>query len=304
MEIQWPLILFTFFNCLAAGIFLMQGVLTLAGKGKSMQLASCVSAIVALAIGGLAVFFHLQHPLRMLNGFGHITSGITIELIFVIVFAIAVVLYFLMARRAEDGVAPKWCAVVAIVVSVALPFATGDSYLMPAIPVWNTMLLPVYYVVATVMLGGLAALVIAGATKCDDAVKLSATLALIGSVALAVVSVIYAVMISGMGDQYTEMEYYFDPTLPDVAMRKAEQITGAILGGELAVGFWLGAIVVGCAVPAVVSFLVMTGKIAADKVLVAAVVALVCAIIGTLVWRVLLYEVAVNALIQFQWALN
>ena len=28
MEIQWPLILFTFFNCLAGGIFLMQGILT------------------------------------------------------------------------------------------------------------------------------------------------------------------------------------------------------------------------------------------------------------------------------------
>ena len=50
MEIQWPLILFTFFNCLAGGIFLMQGILTLSGKGKAMQLASCISAIVALAI--------------------------------------------------------------------------------------------------------------------------------------------------------------------------------------------------------------------------------------------------------------
>ena len=120
MEIQWPLILFTFFNCLAGGIFLMQGILTLSGKGKAMQLASCVSAIVALAIGGLSVFFHLQHPLRMLNGFGHITSGITIELIFVIVFAIAVVLYFLMMRRSEEGVAPKWCAILAIVVSCLL----------------------------------------------------------------------------------------------------------------------------------------------------------------------------------------
>lgn len=194
MEIQWPLILFTFFNCLAGGIFLMQGILTLAGKGKAMQLASCVSAIVALAIGGLSVFFHLQHPLRMLNGFGHITSGITIELIFVIVFAIAVVLYFLMMRRSEEGVAPKWCAILAIVVSLALPFATGDSYLMSAIPVWDTMLLPLYYVVATVMLGGLAAMIIAGATKAEDAVKLSATVAFIGAVVCAIVSVIYAVL--------------------------------------------------------------------------------------------------------------
>ena len=40
MEIQWPLILFTFFNCLAGGIFLMQGILTLSGKGKAMQFVS------------------------------------------------------------------------------------------------------------------------------------------------------------------------------------------------------------------------------------------------------------------------
>ena len=225
MEIQWPLILFTFFNCLAGGIFLMQGILTLAGKGKAMQLASCVSAIVALAIGGLSVFFHLQHPLRMLNGFGHITSGITIELIFVIVFAIAVVLYFLMMRRSEEGVAPKWCAILAIVVSLALPFATGDSYLMSAIPVWDTMLLPLYYVVATVMLGGLAAMIIAGATKAEDAVKLSATVAFIGAVVCAVVSVIYAVAISGMGANYTEMEYYFDPTHPNVAMANPANVS-------------------------------------------------------------------------------
>ena len=225
MEIQWPLILFTFFNCLAGGIFLMQGILTLAGKGKAMQLASCVSAIVALAIGGLSVFFHLQHPLRMLNGFGHITSGITIELIFVIVFAIAVVLYFLMMRRSEEGVAPKWCAILAIVVSLALPFATGDSYLMSAIPVWDPMLLPLYYVVATVMLGGLAAMIIAGATKAEDAVKLSATVAFIGAVVCAIVSVIYAVAISGMGANYTEMEYYFDPTHPNVAMANPANVS-------------------------------------------------------------------------------
>ena len=147
-------------------------------------------------------------------------------------------------------------------------------------------------------------MIIAGATKAEDAVKLSATVAFIGAVVCAIVSIIYAVAIAGMGSNYTEMEYYFDPTLPDVAMRQSEQITGAILTGEHAVAFWLGNIVVGCAVPAVLAALVMTGKIPAEKALVVAVVALVCAIIGTIVWRVLLYEVAVNALIQFQWALQ
>ena len=86
--------------------------------------------------------------------------------------------------------------------------------------------------------------------------------------------------------------------------RQSEQITGAILAGEHAVAFWLGNVVVGCAVPAVLAALVMCGKVPAEKALAVAVIALVCAVIGTIVWRVLLYEVAVNALIQFQWALQ
>ena len=61
MEMEWPLILFTFFVCLASGILLAQGVLTVLGKGKQMQLASLVSSLVALAVGGISVFFHLQH---------------------------------------------------------------------------------------------------------------------------------------------------------------------------------------------------------------------------------------------------
>ena len=303
MELQWPLILFTFFNCVAAGTFMVQGILTLAGKGKAMQMASLVTSAVTLAVGGIAVFFHLENPLRMLNGFGHITSGITIELIVIIIFAVALVLYFLMMRRSEDGVAPKWCAVLAIIMGIVLPFAVGDSYLMAAIPVWDTFMLPRYYVVNAVLLGGLTALIIAGATKCDDARDLSAKVAFAGSIVCAVATLIYAVMIAGMGDAYTDMAYYFDPTLPDVAMREVASVTGAIIAGSLAPAFWIGQIIVGCAAPAVITGLVVFNKVKSEQVMACAIAAIACAVIGSIVWRVLLYLVAVNALIQFQWAL-
>ena len=304
METQWPLVLFTFFNCLAGGIFFAQGVLTLQGRGRAMQTPSCAAALVALAVGGLAVFMHLENPLRMLNGFGHITSGITIELIFVVLFALGLVLYWLMARRAEDGLAPKWCGVVAVVLSLALPFVTGESYLMPAIPAWNTLLLPAYYVVTTVLLGGLASLVIAAAAKCDDAVRTAAAIALVGSVASLVATIAYAVFIAGLGDQFTAMEYYFDPTLPDIAMRDSSEVTGAIMAGAHAPVFWGCAVIVGCVVPAIASALVLAGKVSPKQLLVVAVVALVCAAAGTIAWRVLLYEVAVSVFVQFHWGSN
>lgn len=303
MELQWPLILFTFFNCVAAGTFLVQGVLTLAGKGKAMQMASLVTSIVALAVGGIAVFFHLENPLRMLNGFGHITSGITIELIVIILFAIAVILYFLMMRRSEEGVAPKWCAVVAVIMGVVLPVAVGDSYLMPALPVWDTPLLPLYYVANTVMLGGLTALIIALVTKVDDAKDLSAKTALAGSVVTLAVTLVYAFVIGGMADCFTSMEYYFDPTLPDVPMREVADITGALLAGSLAPAFWLGQVIVGCVAPAALTAFMVMGKAKPEQGKALAFGAAACAVVGSFVWRVLLYLLAVNALIQFQWAL-
>ena len=109
MHPEWPLILFTFFLCVAGGALGAQGLLNVMGKGKKMQLASLVTALAALVVGGLSVFMHLQHWERIFNGFGHITSGITLEFIDCIVFAVVLVLYFLMMRRAEDGMAPKWC---------------------------------------------------------------------------------------------------------------------------------------------------------------------------------------------------
>ena len=69
-----------------------------------------------LALGGIAVFFHLQHWERIFNGFGHITSGITQELIAIMVFVVVAVAYFVMARKSADGgTLPKWMAVLAIV---------------------------------------------------------------------------------------------------------------------------------------------------------------------------------------------
>ena len=297
MEMEWPLILFTFFVCLASGILLAQGVLTVLGKGKQMQLASLVSSLVALAVGGISVFFHLQHWERIFNGFGHITSGITLEFIGCVVFFVVLVAYFLMMRRAEDGMAPKWCGVLAIVMGVAMPAITGDSYLMEAIPVWDTFLLPVYYVLNAVFFGGLAALVIAAVTKCDDANDMTLWLAIGGGIATAVIVVAYAVFINSLGGVYSDITYYFDPTLPDSSMIDVQDdFVGTVLAGSNAPLFWIGAIIVGIAVPVALAF--VARKFLADgkqqQILPLAGAGLVCALAGGICWRMILYLVAVS----------
>ena len=297
MEMEWPLILFTFFVCLASGILLGQGVMTVLGKGKSMQLASLVSSLVALAVGGISVFFHLQHWERIFNGFGHITSGITLEFIGCVVFFVVLVVYFLMMRRAEDGMAPKWCGVLAIIMGVAMPAITGDSYLMEAIPVWDTFLLPVYYVFNAVFFGGLSVLVIAALTKCDDVNDTAIWLAIGGGVATAVALIAYAVFINSLGGVYSDITYYFDPTLPDSSMIDVqEDFVGTVLAGSNAPLFWIGAVIVGVALPVIAAFMAKRALAGGkqQQVLPLAGAGLACALAGGICWRMILYMVAVS----------
>mgnify|MGYP002230987523 CR=1 FL=1 len=67
------------------------------------------------------MFFHLEHWERIFNGFGHLTSGITQELIAIVVLAVAAVAYLVMLRKSDDGASvPKWLALLSVALSVVL----------------------------------------------------------------------------------------------------------------------------------------------------------------------------------------
>lgn len=133
MEPQWPLIIFTTLVSWCAGTFATQAYLGMKGTGKKAQMPCWIVSAVLLIVGGVAVFFHLQHWERIFNGFGHITSGITQELIAIIVLAIVAVIYLAMLRK-NDNTVPKWIAVLAIVMSAVLVMVMGHSYMMEARP--------------------------------------------------------------------------------------------------------------------------------------------------------------------------
>ncbi|WP_417757266.1 dimethyl sulfoxide reductase anchor subunit family protein, partial [Senegalimassilia anaerobia] len=154
MELQWPLILFTTLTAWACGVFGGAGVLALKGAGKKSQQLLAILSCVLLALGGIAVFFHLQHWERIFNGFGHITSGITQELIAIVVFVVIAVAYFVMTRKSDDGgTLPKWMAWVAIAISVVLATVCAHSYMMPARPAWDSVLEVLSIVGAACLLG-------------------------------------------------------------------------------------------------------------------------------------------------------
>ena len=303
MELQWPLIHFTFFLSLCGGTMAVQGLLTLMGVGKKMQNASLIVSAVSLVVGGVAVFMHLEHWERIFNAFGSLlagngtaVSGITLELWFCVLFALMLVLYFLFMRRSEDGMAPKWCAVLAIVIGLALPAATGDSYLMPSIPAWNTPLLIVYYVCNAVLLGGLVATVIAFMSKDTAAYATTAKVALAGGVVTLIVVVAYAAVINSFG-QFGTIDYYFDPVHPDTPMVDSAAVNASILTGSQAAPFWGLAVVVGLVAPIALAFIAQRGDKPRDLPL--AGTAHACAVVGSFAWRCILYVVAISIFALF-----
>ena len=257
MEREWPLILFTLFVCASSGTLLMQGVLTLRGKGKKMQLGSLLTSLILLIIGGIAVFMHLQHWERMFNGFGHITSGITQEVIGVVLMAIAIVLFFMFMRRSENGMAPKWTSIASVIVPIFMVFIMAHSYNMPARISWDTFMLEVFYLVNMVLMGSLISLVVAYASKSFDGRPLLVKTAFVAAIVQIVVVVVYAALLNASAGMFADPGYYFDPTLPDVAMTDPASVMAGVFTGADALLFWGGAVVCLGVVPAVLMFLLI-----------------------------------------------
>ena len=175
---------------------------------------------------------------------------------------------------------------------------TGDSYLMPSLPTWDTPLLIVYYLTNTIFMGGLAALVIAGLTGDIEARDFMVKTALVGAVAQLVIVLVYAIVINGSAATYSaDIAFYFDPTLPDVPMVDRAAVVGSLLAGSNAVMFWLGVIIVGIVAPAAILWL-GKGK-DGQQLAIYAGGAGVCCIIGGIIWRVLLYSVAMHIFALF-----
>ena len=287
MELQWPLILFTTFTAWACGVFGAQGVLALKGAGKKSQQLLAVLSCVLLAVGGVCVFFHLQHWERIFNGFGHITSGITQELIAIVVFVVVAVAYFVMCRKSSDGgTVPKWMAWVAVAISVVLAAVCAHSYMMPARPAWNSVL-EVLSIVGAACLLGPATCAVVLAAKGEDAFELGLP-AVIGSAIGAACTAAYALYIQMSAGSFAQVGNYFDPTHPTKAMVDA----GATLRDQTIL-FWLGAVIVGAVVPLACAILAKRKNDAASWKLFGA-VAVVAALAGAVCLRVAFYNAGLS----------
>ncbi|MCR2037812.1 dimethyl sulfoxide reductase anchor subunit family protein [Adlercreutzia caecimuris] len=224
MEMQWPLILFTAFVAWSAGLFGTGSVLAAMGKAKKAQMPMLITSVVLLTIGGIAVFFHLEHWERIFNGFGHLSSGITQELIAIVVLAIVMVAFFVMLRKSEDGgTVPAVLGIIGAIAAVALVCVAGASYLMPARPAWDSVTQIFSLLGNTLVLGPLTAAFIVSLKDADDEAARAtvAKFATVGAAVNVLTCAIFLAVMAGAGDTLTDVGYYFDPTHPTYGMQDA-----------------------------------------------------------------------------------
>ena len=224
MEMQWPLILFTAFVAWSAGLFGTGSVLAAMGKAKKAQMPMLITSVVLLAIGGIAVFFHLEHWERIFNGFGHLSSGITQELIAIVVLVIVMVAFFVVLRKSEDGgTVPAALGIIGAIAAVALVCVAGASYLMPARPAWDSVTQIFSLLGNALVLGPLTAAFIVSLKDADDEAARStvAKFAAVGAAVNVLTCAIFLAVMAGAGDTLTDVGYYFDPTHPTYGMQDA-----------------------------------------------------------------------------------
>ena len=280
MEAQWPLIIFTLFVCLTCGIFGAMSILALKGQGRQLQFTSLISATVSLAIGGFGAFLHLEHWERIFNGFGHITSGITQELIGCVALAVVIVAWFVVLRGGKE--IPKALAWITLAVAVLMLVATGHSYLMPARPAWGIALV-VFYVANACLLGAVAMWLISIMKKDEASEGSSIQFALVGSVVQLAAMAVYTIACSMT--KFADFGFYADPTSMTTAPTHVDSLLAIMVSGDGALMFWCS---IACAVVALVCAIAAKKKVGASKPYM--IIAVIVAIASSILFRVLFYQ--------------
>ncbi|HIT51861.1 MAG TPA: hypothetical protein IAA95_06630, partial [Candidatus Aveggerthella excrementigallinarum] len=235
-------------------------------------------------------FFHLQHWERIFNGFGHITSGITQELIAIVVFVVVAVVYFAMLRKSSDGgTVPQWLAVVAIAISVVLAVVSAHSYMMAARPAWDTVVWPLAMLLAGGAAGALTVMAMLAAKGGES--KLGGLVSTVLAAASAVASVAMVAVWQASAGSFADVGYHFDPTTPTSPLLDVAAETN-VLSGELAPLVWLGIVVVGALAP--VACAVLAQKKGGKSWLALGAAGAACAVVGAVCLRVVFYELGLS----------
>ena len=153
MAIQWPLVFFTLFTGLGVGAFSCIAVIEWLGIGEVVLLPGTITALVAMAAGGLASVFHLSHPFRTYNIIKHLDTGVGKEMLLITITGVAIFLYAVIRVMGLGGAPGKIVAAIGLVAGILLAFEMGATYVLPARPAWRTWLWSFIYAASAAVTG-------------------------------------------------------------------------------------------------------------------------------------------------------
>lgn len=159
IEIQWPLVLFTLFSGIGAGLLVPAGLAELTSKrNDKAQFVALIASLVLMVVGGCFSLLHLAAPHNVMAAVYNIFSfsGISIELILLGVCCIVALVFLIVVKRAAASPALKVIGIVGILVALLLMYFCGHGYIMVSRPAWNTEMLPLAYM-GTSLAGGVFA---------------------------------------------------------------------------------------------------------------------------------------------------
>ena len=161
---EWALICFTILAQMAVGSFLVLCVMrALAAKFASQDLDGLTDwpflALGAMMVVALvASLFHLGNPLNAPRAVANLRSSwLSREILCAVLFtAVAGAFELAQWRKVASVGLRNVVAWLAVVIGLALVFVMAKAYMLPTVPVWDTVLTPLSFFTTTLLLGVVA----------------------------------------------------------------------------------------------------------------------------------------------------
>ncbi|MBP2641156.1 MAG: Polysulfide reductase NrfD [Firmicutes bacterium] len=294
MEIQWTLLIFSLFVSLGMGSFAIVAITELRGIMPGIRLPGAITSLAALGIGSAASYFHLGHPEKIFHILGNIRSGIAQELIVTSIASAVIFVYTVLLWKDSAPDVRRKLALVGLILSPVVPFATGRIYVLAARPAWDTWLLPLMYVASAAVLGAFTMYLWIMLREPDQ--KTLATVnkaALLGQVAFTVTIAAYLIYVAMAPHPHSSRS------------------VARLLTGDLALLFWGAVVLIGQLGPLFLTWRNMQGPptslqagvpvspasggisgavaATAENRLILAIMGLLCALVGSTAIRMIVY---------------
>jgi anaerobic dimethyl sulfoxide reductase subunit C len=162
---EWPLITFTILTQMAAGAFLVLGMIHfLAAKKAGMEEADRMSdrallaVVVVMILALIASLFHLGNPINAPRAVGNLaTSWLSREILFGVIFSVLAVVFTVMQwRKIGPFSVRNVIAWLAAIIGLVLIYCEARIYMIQAEPAWNTLATPISFFTTALLLGSLA----------------------------------------------------------------------------------------------------------------------------------------------------